>query len=97
MTLTPRQLLIALHIRAGHVKVRDLRAAVGLRSINTVDYHKGKLRDKGLVTWTPGRAATLELTECGRQAIRGYILLPCGGVGAWQPVEEPTPAETQES
>jgi predicted MarR family transcription regulator len=46
--------------------IRDLCEATATRSTSIINYHLGKLRAAGLVTWVPQAARTLRLTDEGR-------------------------------
>jgi hypothetical protein len=82
--MTPRHLLILLHIRRGARSLEDLNVAMpaGRCTRQLAD----QLRARGYVTAAGQR--TLKLTDCGRQAIRGYVLMPGGKLGKWCQVEE---------
>ena len=42
--------------------LREMAAAMGLKSFNTAHHHLRRLREFGLVTWTPGAARTVRVT-----------------------------------
>ena len=92
--MTPRQLLILLHIRRGARSLDDLNVALACTWAVGVSKPAGhctrqlvdQLRAQGYITAQGQR--TLKLTERGRQAIRGYVLMPGGKVGRWCQVEE---------
>lgn len=81
--LSPKELKIVLLIRAGVTSFRGLNTALGNSPGSTgwISQYLRELREAGLVTWAPGQARTLQLTEAGRRALRGYCLMPGGGIG----------------
>jgi hypothetical protein len=85
-TLTSPQLSLLLHILAGTVHIDGLNLAVGKNVGNgTTHWQLCNLRSKGLVTWQPAQARTLQLTAAGVELLwgLGYVRMP-GGVGRWE-------------
>lgn len=89
--MPPKYLILLAHIRAGVSSFRDLDAAIAATptySTARVSWYLKRLRGWGLVTWEPGRARTLRLTEAGERAACGLLLSRCGErvSGVWRVV-----------
>lgn len=78
---TPRQrqvlrlVLDSLEGRGYPPTIRDLMAALNIRSTNGVQYHLRALEDKGLLVSVEGIARGLRLTDAGMQALGHHALI----------------------
>lgn len=85
--LTPKYLTLLAYIRGGVNSLRDLNVAIGNKPGNgIIDWYLTRLKQWELVTWEPGLARTLKLTEAGQEAVAGLLLTRCGErvTGIWQ-------------
>lgn len=97
--MPPKYLILLAHIRAGSCSFRDLDAAIGATptfSNARVSWYLWRLRRWGLITWEPGKARTLRLTEAGERAACGLLLSRRGErvTGVWRVSEAATEKAT---